>query len=111
MADIDAKLEAALQEDFDKLLDTLRGALDSKRRYTVSCPRKCCNGNSFNAEFPDYRTMLEVAKWFTERVEGRSAQKPAAPEAPKTGSRLAELTDQDLEQLLGDTGPHSASIS
>lgn len=81
----------------------LRGAVDAKKRYTVQCPRSCCRGNTFNAEFPNYQVMLEVAKWMTERAEGKASQKPAQPEKPRQGASISRASDEELEALLDST--------
>lgn len=100
MSSFDAKLAAQLEDQGEKLLQILKDAMDAEKRYSVECPRKCCQGNTFNAKFPDVRAQLEVAKWWTERAEGRAAQKPPKPEAPKAGGNLADLNDDELQAML-----------
>ena len=81
-----------------KAIESLEEALDSKKKYRVSCPK--CKA-SFAAPFPDFNARAKAIEILRDTGKGKPGQQKAPVEEPKTKSRkLEDLTDEELFALL-----------
>ena len=102
MASFDDKLATALEESGDLIIARVKEVLDTEKLYEVKCNKSCCRSSTgFKASFPDVNALLNLAKWWTDRVEGSAPKKEQ--EKPKTTSKPHEqMTDDELEALLAE---------
>lgn len=101
---LNERLAEGLEAEGEKLLAVLSSAINAEKLYTIQCNKQCCRGSKFQASFPDINVMLNAAKWWTEYVHGKAANKPAPKEKPATAHLMeyTEMSDEALAELLGE---------
>ena len=93
--------EALKEEIREALIDQMRTG--ARMEYVEMTCRECGKRQRTQAMVPDRGTRFNATKELWDRIEGKAATKREAPKVQTAGRPLEELTDEELQAIVGGT--------